>query len=72
MLPKTKKRKWCEEEMFGEFKKIKPPIIDGEFEEGAQAWLLNMGKYSQIYNNPGNLRARLSIYKLNHKDAIWW
>jgi hypothetical protein len=38
--------------LFGEFKKIRPPSFDGESEEGEKAWLLNMGKYFQIYNYP--------------------
>ena len=48
------------EEIFGEFKKIKPPMFNGEVEKGeeAEAWLSGMKKYSQIYNysdrlNPG-------------------
>jgi hypothetical protein len=53
-------------------KKIRPPNFDGEMEEGAKSWLLNMGKYFQIYNYSGNLRARLAIYQLNGKDVIWW
>ena len=32
-------------ELQGEFRKIKPPSYDGEKEEDAQAWLLNMIKY---------------------------
>ena len=32
-------------ELQGEFRKIKPPSYDGEKEEDAEAWLLNMIKY---------------------------
>jgi len=32
---KKKKRKWDGEELLGEFNKIRPPIFDGESEEGA-------------------------------------
>ena len=32
-------------ELQGEFRKIKPPSYDGEKEEYAEAWLLNMIKY---------------------------
>jgi hypothetical protein len=67
IIPKTKKRKWHEEELLGEFKKIRPPNFDGESEEGAEAWLLNMSKYFQIYNYPRNLKARLVVYQLNGK-----
>jgi hypothetical protein len=31
-----------------------------------------MGNYFQIYNYPGNLRARLVGYQLNGKASIWW
>ena len=32
-------------ELHGEFRKIKPPMFDGEKEEVAEAWLINMNKY---------------------------
>jgi hypothetical protein len=53
--------------LFGEFKKIRPPNFDGESEEGEESWLLNMSKYFQIYNYPGNLRARLVVYQVEWK-----
>eukprot|EP00253_Pinus_taeda_P024823 PITA_24823 len=34
-------------ELQGEFQKIKPPHFDGESEEAAEAWLINMNKYFQ-------------------------
>ena len=55
--PKKKKRKWNTNELIGEFKKIRPPNFDGEIEEGEESWLLNMGKYFQIYNYSRNLSA---------------
>jgi hypothetical protein len=70
--PKNRKRKWHTTELIGEFKKIIPPSFDGETEEGTKSWILNMGKYFQIYNYYGNLRGRLEIYQLNGKAAIWW
>ena len=36
-------------ELQGEFRKIKPPHFDGELEEAAEAWLINMNKYFQVY-----------------------
>ena len=38
------------EKIFGEFKKIKPPMFNGEIEndEEAEAWLSRMKKYFQI------------------------
>ena len=40
------------EEISGEFKKIKPPTLNGETEKGeeAKSWLSGMKKYFQIYN----------------------
>lgn len=70
--PKTKKRKGFGIELYGEFKKSRPPTFDGELEEGPEAWLLNMGKYFQVYNYPSNLKARLSIFQLNIKITLWW
>ena len=36
-------------ELQGEFRKIKPPTSDGEAEEVAKAWIINMNKYFQVY-----------------------
>jgi hypothetical protein len=46
------------------------PVLMVSLKEGEEAWLLNMGKYFQIYNYPGNLRARLVVYQLNGKVSI--
>jgi hypothetical protein len=70
MTLKTKKIKWRDNKFYGEFKKIRSPSFDGEFEERAEAWLLNMGKYFQIYNYPRNMRARLDVHQLNSKSSI--
>jgi hypothetical protein len=70
--PKNKKKKWHISELTDEFKKTRPANFEGETKEGAEAWLLNMGKYFQIYNYFGNLRDGVEIYKLNGKDAILW
>jgi len=43
----TSKRQWIE--LQGEFRKIKSPHFDGEQEEAAEAWLINMNKYFQLY-----------------------
>ena len=53
-------------------KKIKPPSYDGEKEEDAEAWLLNMIKYFQIYEYESNLKARLAVYQLQGKATLWW
>jgi hypothetical protein len=58
----------------GEFKKIKPPIFNGEIEtrEEGEAWLFGMKKYFQIYNYSSELKARMVIYNLTEKAYIWW
>jgi hypothetical protein len=58
----------------GEFKKIKPATFDGEFKtrEEAEAWLLDIKKYFQIYNYSKNMKVRIAIYNLKGKASIWW
>ena len=59
-------------ELQGEFRKIKPPSYDGEKEEDAEVWLLNMIKYFQVYEYERNLKARLVVYQLQGKATLWW
>eukprot|EP00253_Pinus_taeda_P015852 PITA_15852 len=59
-------------ELQGEFRKIKPPHFDGEQEEVAKAWLINMNKYFQLYEYDHNLKARLAIFQLQGKATLWW
>eukprot|EP00253_Pinus_taeda_P023048 PITA_23048 len=59
-------------ELQGEFCKIKPPHFDGEQEEAAEAWLINMNKYFQLYDYDLNLKARLAIFQLQGKATLWW
>eukprot|EP00253_Pinus_taeda_P031271 PITA_31271 len=59
-------------ELQGEFRKIKPPYFDGEQEEAAEAWLINMNKYFQLYEYDHNLKARLAIFQLQGKATLWW
>ena len=62
------------EEISGEFKKIKPPIFNGETKKGeeAESWLSGMKKYFQIYNYSNQLKAKMAIYNLTGKADIWW
>ena len=62
------------EEIYGEFKKIKPPTFNGETEKGeeVESWLSRMKKYFQICNYSNQLKARMAIYNLMGKDDIWW
>ena len=69
----TRKRKYNPyEEILGEFKKIKPPMFNGEVGKGeeVEAWLSGMKKYFQIYNYPDRLKARMDIYNLTGKVDI--
>eukprot|EP00253_Pinus_taeda_P013536 PITA_13536 len=59
-------------ELHGEFRKIKPPHFDGEQEEAAKAWLINMNKYFQLYEYDHNLKAQLAIFQLQGKATLWW
>ena len=62
------------EEIYGDFKKIKPPIVNGEIEKGQEekSWLSGMKKYFQIYNYSDELKAKMAIYNLPGKADIWW
>ena len=62
------------EEISGEFKKIKPPMFNGEVEksEEAESWLSGMKKYLHIYNYFDRLKAQMDIYNLTEKADIWW
>ena len=64
-------KKW-KVELQGEFRKIKPPTFDGEAEEVAEAWLINMNKYFQVYEYNNNMKASLAIYQLREKATLWW
>ena len=59
-------------ELQGEFRKIKLPHFDVEQEEAAEAWLINMNKYFQLYEYDHNLKARLAIFQLQGKATLWW
>ena len=49
-------------ELQGEFKKLRPPMLNGEFEEVVEAWLLNIKWYFQVYRYYDNLRESLAIF----------
>ena len=71
----TRKRKFKPyEEIYGEFKKIKPSTFNGETEKGeeAESWMSGMKKYFQIYNYSIQLKARMAIYNLTGKEDICW
>ena len=49
-------------------------MFNGEVEKGeeAEAWILGMKKYFQIYNYSDRLKAWMAIYNLTGKTDIWW
>ena len=51
---------------------IEPPNLGGESEEVAEAWLIDMNKYFQIYDYNDKLKAQLEIYQIISKDNLWW
>ena len=65
---KTKRQK---SKLQGEFKKFKPSLFEGESEEATKAWLINMGKYFQIYEYTDKLNADLAVYQLRGKATLW-
>jgi len=38
----------------------------------AEAWILNINKYFQVYEYNNKLKACLDIYQLWEKDTLWW
>ena len=60
--------------MEGEFKKIKPTSFDRKYKTGeeAEAWLLDIKKYFQIYKYSSNMKVQMVIYNLKGKSSIWW
>ena len=71
--PRRKKYKPYEE-ISWEFKKIKPPMFNGEIEKGkeSKSWLLGMKTYFHICNYSDRLKAIMVIYNLTGKVDIWW
>ena len=45
--------------------------VEAEKGEEAEAWLLGMAKYFQIYNYSDRLKAMMAIYSLTEKVDIW-
>ena len=66
---KKKKKYKPYEEIFGEFKKIKPPMFNREIKKGEEAkyCLSRMKKYFQIYNYYDELKPKMAIYNLTRK-----
>jgi hypothetical protein len=71
---KTDKKRKHVDHLEGEFKKIKPSTFDGgsRIGEEAEAWLLDMKMYFQIYNYSSNMKVKITIHNLKVKANIWW
>ena len=64
---KNKKKYRSYEDISREFKKIKPPMLNGEIEKGeeVEARLSGMKKYFQIYNYFDELKAKMTIFEFD-------
>jgi hypothetical protein len=69
----TGRKKKQVDNLEGDFKKINQSTFNGESKIGeeAEAWLLDIKKYFQIYNYSSNMRVRIAIYNLKGKASIW-
>jgi len=58
----------------GEFQKIKSPTYEGEMNivEKVEEWVLGMSKYFWVHNYYSKMKARIAIYNLNCKASRWW
>ena len=56
-------------ELQGEFKKLRPPMFDGESKEAAKAWFLYIKWYFQVYIYDDNLRAHLAIFLVEQESC---
>jgi hypothetical protein len=57
-----------------EFKKSKPPTLDGHIKKGeeAKSWLLGLKKYFKVHDYYEKVKARIAIFNFNGKASIWW
>jgi hypothetical protein len=65
------RKRYEQNHLQGELRKIKPPTFDGENKMGedAKAWLLGIRKYFLLHNYPSNLEAKITI---QGKYSNWW
>ena len=60
------------DELQGEYKKLRPPMFDGEYEEATESQLLNIKCCFKVYRYDDNLRECLAIFELIRKATLWW
>ena len=72
--PSKQKKRYRNDDLQGELRKIKPPNFNGESEKGedAEAWSLGMRKYFRIHNYSSKMEANIAIHQLQVKASIWW
>ena len=72
-LARHKKRRFTQDELVGELRRIKPPTFDGEVKKGEddKTWLIGLKKFFQLHQYTPNMEARVAIYYLQGKASIW-
>jgi hypothetical protein len=70
---KHQRRRYDQNSLQGELKKIKSPIFDRENKMGeyVESWLLGIRKYFPLHNYSSNLEAIIYIYNLEEKPSMW-
>lgn len=60
--------------LLDELKKAKLHIFDRDVKEpeDAEAWILAMNKFFELYEYRDNMKARIVIFSLKGKTNIWW
>ena len=67
-----KKRRFTQDELVGELRRIKHPTFDGEIKQGeyVEAWFIGLRKFFHLHQYKPNMEARVSIYHLQGKAYI--
>ena len=70
-LSPCRKRQKNDDNLQGEFRKIKDPTYEGEMntKEKDEKWLLGMSKYFRVHNYSSEMKAQVAIYNLKEKAA---
>ena len=69
MISHCRKKQRNDDNLQGEFRKIKSLTYEGEMNTGekAEEWILGMSKYFRVHKYFSEMKARLAIYNLNGK-----
>ena len=73
-ISQCRKKQRSDENLEGEFRKIRAPSYEGEVNMGEkdEECLLGMRKYFRVHNYSSEMKDWLSIYNLNEKEVRWW